>query len=109
MTVRTVIVDVLVAAGVATCVIAAIGAVAARDLLDRLHFLTPVTSVGTPLIGVGLAAHAGWQLSTAMVLLCVAVMLVAGPVLASATGRVIAGPSRPPNPDTSGPTSMEAL
>ena len=79
---------VLVAAGVLVCLLSAAGAVKARTVLDRLHFLTPVTSVGTPLIAVGLAVHAGWHLATALLLLCAAVMLPAGPVLASATGNV---------------------
>jgi multicomponent Na+:H+ antiporter subunit G len=78
----------LVGAGVLVCVLSALGAVAARDVLDRLHYLTPVTSAGTPLIALGLAVHAGWHLATMLVLLCAAVMLAAGPVLASATGRV---------------------
>jgi multisubunit Na+/H+ antiporter MnhG subunit len=81
-------VTVLIAAGVLVCLLSAAGAVRARTVLDRLHFLTPVTSVGTPLIAIGLAIHAGWHLATALLLLCAAVMLPAGPVLASATGRV---------------------
>ena len=78
----------LIGAGVLVCLLSAAGAVRARDVLDRLHFLTPVTSVGTPLIAIGLAVHAGWHLATALLLLCAAVLLPAGPVLASATGRV---------------------
>ncbi|GAB1646717.1 monovalent cation/H(+) antiporter subunit G [Krasilnikovia sp. MM14-A1259] len=92
---RTVIADVLVAAGVLTCVLAAAGALVVREPLDRLHFLTPVTSAGTPLIGTGLGVATGWHLATATLLLCVAVVFVAGPVLASATGRVIAGRDTP--------------
>jgi multisubunit Na+/H+ antiporter MnhG subunit len=89
VTPRAILADVLVVAGVASCVFAGVGALAARSLLDRLHFLTPITSAGTPLIGVGLAVHAGWQPATALVLLCTAVAFVSGPVLAAATGRVI--------------------
>jgi multicomponent Na+:H+ antiporter subunit G len=92
VTARTVIAAALVAAGVAVCLIAVLGAVATRDLLDRLHFLTPVTSAGSPLIGAGLAVHAGWHLATALMLLCTATVFVAGPVLASATGRMLAPP-----------------
>ncbi|MCU7726266.1 monovalent cation/H(+) antiporter subunit G [Actinoplanes sp. KI2] len=78
---------VLIAAGVLVCLLSAAGALRARTVLDRLHLLTPVTSVGTPLIAIGLAVHAGWHLATALLLLCAAVMLPAGPVLASATGH----------------------
>ncbi len=79
---------VLVTAGVLVCLLSALGAIRAPDVLHRLHFLTRVTSVGTPMIAIGLAVHAGWHLATALLLLCAAVMLPAGPVLASATGRV---------------------
>lgn len=85
----SVVAEALAALGVLICVAAAIRAALARDPLDRLHFVTPVTSAGTPLIGVGLAVHSGWTLATAMVLLTVAVLFAAGPVLASATGRVL--------------------
>lgn len=75
------------AAGVLVCVVASLGALVPRDLLDRLHFITPVTSVGAPLIGLGVAIDTGWHLATALTLLCVAVVAVSGPVLAAATGR----------------------
>lgn len=75
--------------GVLICVLAVIRAALARDALDRLHFVTPVTSAGTPLIGLGLALRSGWNLATALVLLCVVVSFAAGPVLASETGRVL--------------------
>lgn len=81
---------VLVWAGVGVCVVSAAGALVPRDLLDRLHFLTPVTSVGTPLIGIGLAIASGWHLATAMILLIVATVAPTGPVLAAATARIVA-------------------
>jgi len=77
----------LAAAGVLVCVVAALGALVPRDLLDRLHFVTPVTSVGIPLIGLGLAIDTGWHLATALILVIVAVVAGTGPLLAAATGR----------------------
>jgi multisubunit Na+/H+ antiporter MnhG subunit len=78
---------VLAVAGVAVCVVATAGALVPRDLLDRLHFLAPVTSVGVPLIGAGVAVGTGWHLTTLLVVVTVLVVAVAGPGLASATGR----------------------
>lgn len=81
---------VLVAAGVLVCVAASLGVLLPRTVLDRIHFLTPVTSVGAPLIGLGLAVGTGWHLSTALILLTALVLAVTGPVLAAATARVAA-------------------
>ncbi|MEV4754238.1 monovalent cation/H(+) antiporter subunit G [Micromonospora sp. NPDC049559] len=79
-----------VAAGVLVCVASALGAVACRDLLDRLHFVTPVTSLGTPLVGLGLAVDLGRHLAAALVVLTVAVAALAGPVLNAAIGQAVA-------------------
>jgi multisubunit Na+/H+ antiporter MnhG subunit len=87
VTAQTVTGAVLAGAGVLVCVVASVGALVPRDILDRLHFLTPVTSVGVPLVGVGVAVDTGWHLTTAEVLFTVAVVALTGPVLAAATGR----------------------
>jgi multisubunit Na+/H+ antiporter MnhG subunit len=78
---------VLTVAGVAVCVVASAGALVPRDLLDRLHFLAPVTSFGIPLIGAGVAVDTGWHLTTLLVVATVLVVWVTGPALAAATGR----------------------
>jgi multicomponent Na+:H+ antiporter subunit G len=82
--------DVLLAVGVLVAVAAAVGALAVRDVLDRLHFLTPVTSLAAPLVGASLAVANGWGATTAQILLAVFLLAVAGPVLESATGRTLA-------------------
>ncbi|GAA3440541.1 monovalent cation/H(+) antiporter subunit G [Kutzneria kofuensis] len=79
---------VLLAAGSLVVVASSIGAVLARDFYRRLHWLTPVTSIGGPLIGIALAVANGWGLTTAIVLLTVAVLGISGPVLTAAVGRV---------------------
>lgn len=78
---------VLAVAGVGVCVVAAAGALVPRNVLDRLHFLAPVTSVGVPLVGAGVAVDTGWHLTTLLVVVTVLVVAVTGPALASATGR----------------------
>jgi multicomponent Na+:H+ antiporter subunit G len=82
--------DVLLGVGVLVAVAAAVGALAVRDVLDRLHFLTPVTSLAAPLVGTSLAVANGWGATTAQILLTVFLLAVAGPVLESATGRMLA-------------------
>jgi multisubunit Na+/H+ antiporter MnhG subunit len=81
---------VLLAAGSLVVVASSIAAVLVRDFYRRLHWLTPVTSIGGPLIGLALAVTNGWSLTTAVVLLTVALLGITGPVLTAAVGRVAA-------------------
>jgi multicomponent Na+:H+ antiporter subunit G len=79
-------------AGVLVVIAAAIGMVRARDLVSRLHFLTPVTTLGGPLIGLGLIIANGINLGSAVTALTVVLLAVTGPVLQSATARLKADP-----------------
>jgi multisubunit Na+/H+ antiporter MnhG subunit len=81
---------VLVALGVTVVVLSALSTSLLPSLFPRLHLLTPVTSLGGPLVGAGLAVVNGWTLTTATVLLTVALLALTGPVLGAATGRVAA-------------------
>jgi multicomponent Na+:H+ antiporter subunit G len=90
MSAGRVVADVLLVAGLLVAVVAAVGALVVRDVLDRLHFLTPVTSLAGPLVGAALAVENGWGATTAQILLAVFLLAVAGPVLESATGRTLA-------------------
>lgn len=80
----------LLAAGSLVVVSSAAGALATRDFYRRLHWLTPVTSIGGPLVGSALAVANGWSLTTAIVLLTVGLLAVTSPVLTAAIGRVAA-------------------
>jgi multicomponent Na+:H+ antiporter subunit G len=82
--------DVLLGAGILVAVASAFAGLVVRDVLDRLHFLTPVTSLAAPLVGAALAIGNGWSLATALILLTVVLLAVSGPVLESATGRLVA-------------------
>lgn len=86
----SVAIDVLLAAGVIIAVAAAVGAVFTRDVYDRMHFLSPVTSVANPLIGLALILANGWGLTSAEIVATVVLLAVTGPVLQSATGRLAA-------------------
>jgi multicomponent Na+:H+ antiporter subunit G len=81
---------VLFGAGVVVVTLSVIGSLRVRRPGDRLHFLTPTTSVGTPLVGLGLVLQNGWGLTSAQIVLVCVLMAVTGPVLTSATARVAA-------------------
>lgn len=78
-----------VAAGVAVAVLATLGAlVAGRDHYLRLHYVTPITSLAGPLVGVGLTIENGWGLTSGQILFVVGLLAVSGPVAGAATGRL---------------------
>jgi multisubunit Na+/H+ antiporter MnhG subunit len=80
-----------VAAGVAVAVLSAFGALAAgRDRYERLHYVTPITSLAGPLVGVGLIIENGWGLTSGQILFIVGLLAVSGPVAGAATGRLFA-------------------
>lgn len=81
----------LVGLGTAVIVASAVGAmVTGPDELTRVHFLSPITSLGAPIAGAGVCVAEGWGLAAAEVVLIVFVLFVSGPVLSAATGRLIA-------------------
>ena len=77
-------------AGCLVLVFDCFAAIVARSLYVRLHFLTPVTSLAAPLIGIGLAIDQGVSITSGIDLLIVGLLAATGPVLESATGRVAA-------------------
>lgn len=80
----------LVALGTAVTVAACIAAVAMRSsVFDRMHFLTPITSLGCPLVAIGLCVEQGWGLTAASYLLVAGLLFFSGPVLEAAMGRVL--------------------
>lgn len=80
----------LIAVGTAVAVVATATAVAARDVFDRLHLVTPLTSLSAPLVAAGVCVQSGQPWVIAEVLVIVMLLFVSGPVLESATGRVAA-------------------
>lgn len=87
---RNVVVDVLLAAGLLVTVASAVGALVMRTVYNRMHFLTPVTSLAGPLLGLALAIENGWGLTTAVILFTVFLLALSGAVLEAATGRLAA-------------------
>lgn len=81
----------LVALGTAVIVAAALGVLAVgSDELTKLHFLTPVTSLGAPLVGAGVCVAQGWGLTSGQIVVILVLLFVSGPVMGAATGRLIA-------------------
>jgi multicomponent Na+:H+ antiporter subunit G len=77
--------------GVAVAIASAVGAlVMGTDSFNRLHFVTPITSVAGPLVAVGLCIQRGWGMTAGTILLVVGLLFIAGPVTAAATGRLMA-------------------
>lgn len=81
----------LVALGTAVIVAASLGALrAGPSELVRVHYLTPITSLGAPLVGAGVCVAEGWGLTSGEIILILGLLFVTGPVLGAATGRLIA-------------------
>ncbi len=77
--------------GVAVVIASVVGAlVIGTDPFNRLHFVTPITSVAGPLIAVGLCVQTGWGITAGTIILVVGLLFIAGPVTAAATGRMMA-------------------
>jgi multisubunit Na+/H+ antiporter MnhG subunit len=85
---------VLLVAGVAVAVGSTIGALIARDLRVRLHFLTPVTSFAGPLVGAAVVVDASTGSLAVQAVLVMALLAITGAVLAVATGRLVTGRTR---------------
>jgi multicomponent Na+:H+ antiporter subunit G len=76
--------------GVGVTVLSCVGAVLMRSsVFDRMHFVTPVTSVACPLVAIGLCVEEGWGLTAALLLFIAGLLFVVGPVLEAAMGRLV--------------------
>lgn len=80
----------LVAAGTAVIVASCLGALMVKDVYHRLHLTTPVTSLGGPLVAIGLSVANGAGFTTASILLPTFLLFFAGPVLSAAIARSLA-------------------
>lgn len=80
----------LVTAGTVVIVAAALGAFFAPDTFARLHFATPITSLGGPLVAIGLAVENGPNLVTASILFPMFLLFVSSPVMTSAIAKMAA-------------------
>lgn len=80
----------LVSLGTGVTVAACISALVMRSsAFDRLHFLTPITSIGCPLVAIGLCVEQGWGLTAASYLLVAGLLFISAPFLEAAMARMI--------------------
>lgn len=77
----------LVIAGTVIVVAACLAALAFGDFYRRLHCTTAVTSLGVPLVAIGLSVDSGANLTTASILLPVALLFLTSPILSAAIAR----------------------
>jgi multicomponent Na+:H+ antiporter subunit G len=82
-----VLVAVLLGLAVAGVTVSAVGVLAARDAVDRLHYLGPATVVGGGGVLLAVAVQEGASWVTLRVAVIVALLIVVGPVLGHATAR----------------------
>jgi multicomponent Na+:H+ antiporter subunit G len=77
--------------GVAVAVASALSAlIVGADHYNRLHFVTPITSVAGPLVAIGLCIQSGWGITAGTIILIVGLLFVGGPITSSAAGRLMA-------------------
>jgi multicomponent Na+:H+ antiporter subunit G len=84
----SVLVDVLLTAGVGLVVVASLAALRFRSVFQRLHYLTVVTSLAGPLVAVAVLVADGIGLTALTVVLILVLLAITGPVLSAATGRL---------------------
>jgi multicomponent Na+:H+ antiporter subunit G len=87
LTAQQVIIDALLALAVLVAVGSTVGLVAARDDLDRLHYLAPASVVSPVLVAVAVVAREALDGRAIKALLVAAFFLVLNPILSQATAR----------------------
>lgn len=79
----------LLAGAVLLVLVASLGVLLMRDVLEKVHFVTPAALVAPILVAIAVTVQQGWAQTTTQTWLAVAIMAVTGPVLAHATARAI--------------------
>ncbi|MGN6330489.1 MAG: monovalent cation/H(+) antiporter subunit G [Motilibacteraceae bacterium] len=74
--------------GLTVVAVSALGLLVVRPVLASLHLVSAVTSVGVPLLALGLAIEQGFTLGAAAVLLTGAVVAFSAPALGAETARL---------------------
>jgi multicomponent Na+:H+ antiporter subunit G len=88
MTAQQIVVAILLAVGVAVELLSCIGMLVMEDVLDRLHYLAPATTIGSAFITTAVLVQEGLTTSGLYTLMVFFMLLLSSPVLAHATGRI---------------------
>jgi multisubunit Na+/H+ antiporter MnhG subunit len=83
------VIDVLLGLAVAVTLGSTLGLITARDSLDRLHFLTPVSILSTGLVAVAVVAREALDGRGLKALMVLGAFCLLGPVLNQATARAL--------------------
>jgi multicomponent Na+:H+ antiporter subunit G len=86
---KQVLIDVLASLATLIILLSAAGALVVRSPLARLHFLSPVTSLAAPVLGVALVLQLGWGIASGLVVFTIGLLAASSPVLESAIARLI--------------------
>jgi multicomponent Na+:H+ antiporter subunit G len=91
-------------AGVAVCVLAAVGMLLVREPTDRLHLLSPMNTLGGVLVVVAVAVETGWGRAAVKDLLIGLLLAGGGAVASAATAQAVrsGAPSGDPYVDDTG-------
>lgn len=73
--------------GVAVAFVSTLGILFMRGTYDKLHYLAPLSTLGTVAVAAAVIIREGWSPTTAKTVLIVLLMLVSGPILGHATAR----------------------
>ncbi len=104
----------LLAIGLAVILASCLGMAALTDALDRLHLLTPASTIGAGALCAAVVVHEGLDASGVSAILLAAAVGTANPLISHATARSIAvrrqaDPSRPEaGPPEAGPPANGA-
>lgn len=86
---KQIVIDVLASLATLVIVLSGVGALIVRGPMAKLHFLSPMTSLASPLLGIALVLQQGWGIASGLVLLTIGLLAGSSPVLESATARLI--------------------
>lgn len=88
MSIRGDIAIALMAASLLVIALSVLGALVLSSIYAKLHYLTPVSSVAVPMFVAGLVVQTGWGITAGLEILTGALLMVSGPMLQIAIGRV---------------------
>jgi monovalent cation/proton antiporter MnhG/PhaG subunit len=79
--------EVLISGGIAVCLLSCLSLVLLPTAYEALHAVTPVTSLGTPLVIAGLAINDATLHGVAKLILIALLIMLSGPAVSVATAR----------------------
>jgi monovalent cation/proton antiporter MnhG/PhaG subunit len=87
MVVKQIVIDVLLSIGVLVQLLSCIGVLFMPNLMDRLHFLSPATSVGPWFVAAAIVIEEAFAHQGIFAVIVAGFLLLFGPVLTHATAR----------------------